>query len=834
QPAELQPIPLANRAGKLALSFAQQRLWFLDHLDHAAGAAYHLPQALRLKGALNTAALHATLDRVIARHESLRTRFELLDGEPVQKIAPADHGFQLAEHDLSGLPEAERAAALERLGEATFAGLFDLAQGPLLRGCLIRLDEDEHVLLITLHHIVSDGWSTGVFAHEVSVLYSAFSQGLADPLPALPIQYADYAAWQRQWLEGAKLLEQTQFWRSHLEGAPSLLNLPLDRPRPAVQRYAGGILACSLPAALSADLHAFSQANGATLFMTLLAGWSSLMLHLSGQSEVVVGTPVANRQRSELEPLIGFFANTLALRVAPEPGETIVQLLARIKTLTLAAYSHQDLPFEQVVSAVQPIRNMSHSPLFQVMLSFNNTPAALLQLPDLSVESLESAHTTTQFDLSLSLIENEGLISGSLQYASDLFDTATVETMLGLYIRVLEAMLADTRQPLGTLLAALPVLARVESTSAAPAAPLPEELPYAAPQGETEQAIARLWQDLFQVERISRHDDFFRLGGISLMAVQMTSRLRKVLGKPVAVRDLFVEPSLAGFARTLDSQSRTGFSNLVPVRRSGSQRPLFLVHPLGGEVQYVRDLAPALDADVPLYGLAASGFAPGEVALPTVEAMAARYLAALREVQAQGPYRIAGWSAGGLIAYEMAHQLLARGERIEFLGIIDASAHPGPVVPETLDEAQFLLSWLPERIEPALRARLEELAAQGAIEPMLTLCQEQGLLPEELNQDIEASQLRRHLGVAYATRLAIGAYVSPPLAVSIALFTAIDQPRSDPTLGWHALLDGRVHITPLPGTHNSLVQAPQVNALGEAIARALCACRQEEANPQNA
>ncbi|WP_191488524.1 non-ribosomal peptide synthetase [Pseudomonas sp. FEN] len=824
-PSEAQSIPVANRSGRLPLSFSQQRLWFLDHLDHAAGAAYHLPMALRLSGSLDKAALQATLDRLVARHETLRTRFELVDGEPLQKIAPADTRFPLAQQDLRTLPQDKRAATLERLGQDNATQLFDLNQGPLLRGLLLQMDDAEHVLLITLHHIVSDGWSNSVLAHEVSVLYSAFSQGHKDPLPALALQYVDYAAWQRQSLDGPALQAQVDFWRQHLEGAPSLLNLPLDRPRPAIQSYAGGIVNCVFSPTLSADLRAFSQAQGSTLFMVLLAGWSVLMSHLSGQADIVVGTPVANRQRPELEALIGFFANTLALRVATERDTRVSDLLGRIKDLTLAAYSHQDLPFEQVVSALQPTRSMSHSPLFQVMLSLDNTPPAPLQLPGLQVQSLDSAHRTTQFDLSLSLVDTAEHIGGSLQYASDLFDTATARAIAELFAKVLENLVSDARQSIGQVLENTPALPRSAHAMALPAtveAAPSEAQPYEAPRGDTEIAIANLWLDLFKLEQVSRHDDFFSLGGISLMAVQMASRLRKVLGKPIAVRDLFIEPTIAGFARTLDGQARSGpRGNLVPIRRTGSQRPLFLVHPLGGEVQYVRDLAPELDPQVPVYGLAASGLASGEIPLTEVAAMATRYLAAIRQVQPQGPYRIGGWSAGGLIAYEMARQLQAGGETLEFLGIIDASARPDQAVPESLSEGQFLMAWLPEQVDPTLLRQLRELAREGAIEAMLTLCMAHRLLPEELPQDVDAGLLRSHLAVAYATRLAIGAYVSPPAPLKLSLFTASGQERNDPMLGWGALLGTPVSLTTLPGTHNTLVKTPYVSALGQAISQAL-------------
>jgi acyl carrier protein len=369
--SSVEPIVPAGRALPLPLplSWAQQRLWFLDRMDPAASAAYHVPAALRLSGRLDRAALRATLDRIVARHEVLRTTLVLdEEGAPVQRIGSASTGFALREHDLSHLAGHELEAAVERYRVDEAAQPFDLAQGPLIRGQLLRLGDEEHVLLLTQHHIVSDGWSIGVLVREVSALYAAFSQGQADPLAPLPIQYADYAAWQRNWLQGERLEKQLGFWKGHLSGAPALLSLPLNRPRPAQRSYAGASVGFVLSADLAASLRALSQAHGVTLFMTLLAGWSTLLSRLSGQDEVVVGTPVANRQRAELEPLIGFFVNTLAVRVRPGEADNVADLLAHIKADTLAAYAHQDLPFEQVVEVLQPQRSLSHSPVFQAML----------------------------------------------------------------------------------------------------------------------------------------------------------------------------------------------------------------------------------------------------------------------------------------------------------------------------------------------------------------------------------------------------------------------------------------------------------------------------------
>ena len=457
--ARLPPLARADRSRPLPLSWPQQRLWFLDQLDHAAGAAYHISAGVRLQGDLDRNALQAALDRIVARHESLRTCFVGIDGQPIQVVVPENAGFNLQQHDLRGMTEREQAAGVNRIGadEATLP--FDLSIGPLIRGRLLQLADDDCILLITQHHIISDGWSTGLLVRELSALYAAFSQDLPDTLPEPALQYADYAVWQRQWLQGLALATQIGFWRQHLDGAPELLELPSDRPRPPQQSYAGGAIGFELSAELTAGLRQLSRRHGCTLFMTLLCGWSILMARLSGQRDVVIGTPVANRQHAEIEALIGFFVNTLALRVVMDDDPSVAQLLEQIKMAALNAYAHQDLPFEQVVEAVKPPRSMSHSPIFQVMLALNNTPKTeALTLPGLCLTPLLRPSTTTQFDLALSLTEVDDVIVASLDYASDLFDAATVERWAGHWQVLLSGMVADDQQRINQL----PLLTQAE------------------------------------------------------------------------------------------------------------------------------------------------------------------------------------------------------------------------------------------------------------------------------------------------------------------------------------------------------------------------------------
>ncbi|WP_247363921.1 non-ribosomal peptide synthetase [Ralstonia pseudosolanacearum] len=444
QGTALPAITVADRGEALPLSFAQQRLWFLAQME-GGSEAYHIPVGLRLKGELDAPALLRALDRIVARHEALRTCFEVQEGQAVQRVASADVGLTLEWVDLS--TEAASEHQLGLLAEAEARVPFDLEQGPLIRGRLVKLGEQEHVLLITMHHIVSDGWSQGVLARELGMLYEAYRSGGEDPLPALPIQYADYAVWQRRWLEGAELQRQGTYWEQALAGAPTLLSLPTDRARPAQQDYAGGSVEVIFDETLSAGLRKLSQRHGTTLFMTVLAGWSALLSRLSGQEGVVVGSPVANRTRSEVESLIGFFVNTLALRVEVS-GATVSELLGRVKAKVLEAQAHQDLPFEQVVERVRPVRSLSHSPVFQAALSWLNTEAVglSLELEGLTIEGVDAGQAAAKFDLTLELRETSAGLAGSLDYATALFDRATIERYLGYLQRLLAAMVENDSQ----------------------------------------------------------------------------------------------------------------------------------------------------------------------------------------------------------------------------------------------------------------------------------------------------------------------------------------------------------------------------------------------------
>ncbi|HEY0097017.1 MAG TPA: condensation domain-containing protein, partial [Archangium sp.] len=434
------PLVRVQRTGALPLSYAQQRLWFLEQLEPGS-AAYNMPMAVRLLGELDVRALEKSFSALVERHEALRTTFTEVEGEPVQVIAEAAE-LRLAVVDLSEVAEAE--AEARRLAEQEAVRPFALATGPLLRVQLLRLSEQTHVLLMTMHHIVSDGWSMGVLVKEMGSLYEAFAAGEASPLKALPVQYADYAAWQRGWLKDEALETQLGYWRKQLEGAPKALELPTDRPRPVVRTARGASQPVRLSREVSEGLVALCRQEGMTPFMGLLAAFQVLLSRYARQQDVSVGSPIAGRSRSELEGLIGFFVNTLVLRTKLEGNPSFREVLGRVRETTLGAYAHQDVPFEKLVEELKPERDMSRTPLFQVMFVLQNTPELERaegrggEEPKLAIRPVEVEGTTAKFDLMLSLGETPHGIAGALEYSTDLFEAGTIERMvehLGVLLR---------------------------------------------------------------------------------------------------------------------------------------------------------------------------------------------------------------------------------------------------------------------------------------------------------------------------------------------------------------------------------------------------------------
>ena len=505
--------PIEPARGDGELSFAQQRLWFFDRLE-PGNPFYNVPVALRLSGRLDQRALAQSLAEVVRRHEALRTTFPGVDGRPAQVIGlPQD--FEVPLVDLSTLPAEEREhEALRRAAEEARRS-FDLARGPLLRAELVRLDVEEHLLLLTMHHIVSDGWSMGVLIRETAALYEAFTKGEPSSLPELTIQYADFAAWQRKWLSGDSLVEQLDYWKKQLAGAPPTLELPVKGVRPPARSYEGATETLLLPKELAARVSELSRREGVTLFMLLLGAFQTLLCRYTGQTDVVVGTSIANRTRAEVEGLIGFFVNALVMRTDVSGDPTFRELLGRVREVALGAYAHQDLPFEMLVEELQPERDLNHTPLFQVMFVLQNAPRQTLELSDLRLSLQDTSSGTSKFDLTLFVQPSGDGLLASVEYSTDLFDANMMRRLLGHFRVLLEGITANPE----LRVAELPLLTEAEQN----------ELVYARNETTAGYPEDACLHELFEEQvTLTPHATALTLNGSSLTYAELNERANRI------------------------------------------------------------------------------------------------------------------------------------------------------------------------------------------------------------------------------------------------------------------------------------------------------------------
>jgi hypothetical protein len=434
-------IPRRESSDCAPLSFAQQRLWFLNQLE-PTNPAYNTPAAVRLQGCLSVEVLERTLSEIIKRHEVLRTTYRTVAGRAVQ-VVNAAQPLRLTLMYLSDLPEAQRGIEARLLAVAEAQRPFDLAHDSVLRASLLRLDRTDHVLLVTIHHIACDGWSMGVLVREVAALYEAFAAGQRPALPELPIQFADFAVWEREWLQGEALSRQLAYWKLRLGGQLPALELPTDRPRPKVPTHHGSSQSFVLPAELSEALKVLSQREGVTLYILLLAAYQTLLYCYTGQEDILVGSPIANRNRAETEGLIGCFINTLVLRTDLSGNPSFRKLLRRVREEVLGAFAHQEVPLEKLVEELRPERTLSRRRFFDIWFVLQNAPMQPLALPGLTLSNFKVERSMAQFDLALSITEVGGEILGSLDYLTDLFDADTIAEMLARFTNLLRGIVAN-------------------------------------------------------------------------------------------------------------------------------------------------------------------------------------------------------------------------------------------------------------------------------------------------------------------------------------------------------------------------------------------------------
>jgi amino acid adenylation domain-containing protein len=660
----LPPLVPSMETGDAPLSFAQQRLWFLDRLEPGT-ATYNLPVAVRLRGALEVEALESALAEIVRRHQALRTTFHEGESGPVQRIAP-EGPFALAAEDLSSLGEAAEAAAFRRLAEEAMRP-FDLETGPVFRAFLLRLAPDnlpgDHLLIANLHHIVSDGWSMGVLVRELSSLYRGA------PLPELPVQYTDWARWQRRWLAGEVLQAELGWWRQELQGLPGQLDLPIDRPRSGVERRRGVRLPVRLGRELTRDLAALARREGATLFTLVLAGFQALLAARSGQDDLAVGSPVAGRTQVEVEGLIGFFANTLVLRsdLRADPGgyPSGYELLRRTRARVLAAHEHQNLPFERLVEELAPARQLGRTPLFEVMLAFQSAGAEPPDLPGIAAELVPVETGTAKLDLLLDLSERDGELTGSLEHDADLFDAVTIDRLVTQFAALLRGLATAPGERISDLL----LLAGVERRQIAAVQNVSPSTPAAwePPQGKLEEEVAAIWAEVLDREEIGRHDSFFDRGGHSLLGVQIVSRVRKAFGVEIPLRALFEEPTVAGLARRIAAAA--GEEGPEPISGAAGAGPA----PLSFAQQRLWFLS-QLDPASPVYNLPAAVRLRGSLDVAALEhalAVVVRRHESLRTrfpVLAGEPVQVVDAAPAGLPSIDLralGRQAEAAARRIE-------------------------------------------------------------------------------------------------------------------------------------------------------------------------
>jgi amino acid adenylation domain-containing protein len=825
---EATAIPRSPRDRPVPVSYSQAPFWVISRL-HPEASLYAAHPTLRFRGPLDAAALEQAFNEVLRRHEALRTTFVEQGGEVVQVIAP-HQARSVPVVDLSGLPAEAREAELLRHAKAESQRPIDLAEGPLMRLQLLRLGPDEHVVLVAMHHIVYDGWSLAVLSRELVTAYLAFTSGRPSPLPDLPIQYADFAAWQRARLDGEVLDKLRGYWLKQLEGLPAL-ELAADHARPAVRTTRVGACEHRLPRQLNQALQQLGNEQGVTKFMALLAAFEVLLHRRSSQEDFAVSTPVAGRLRPETEGLIGCFINDLVLRANLAGDPSVRQLLARVRETVLQGFEHQEMPFMRLVEEFAPPRSPRRCTLVAAELIFHNEPVGAETVPGLELMDSQRPIETEggDSDVSLEVYDLEEGPRLRLCYSADLFEPGTAASILEDFQAVLEAMIANPQQRVSELPGAR---FQAVPSPAAPSAPKPAPT-YVAPRSAVEQDLAAIWARLLKREQVGIHDNFFEVGGNSLLAVLAAEHASTAFGIELPPSTLFLAPTVAALAERIEADGvgrspvgsqapadgerpavfepqspRDGGQSLVSLRVGPALPQLFCCHGMGGHVAVFMPLARALAQGRPVYALQAQGLAPGQQPHDCVEAMADLYGREIRETQPRGPYLLAGWSLGGLIALETARRIRAAGDEVPLVAMLDTYLSQEDFATEELDDYS-VLHWL----APYLKLSLDELKS-------LPLDQQWERIAERAKtaKGAGAADIRRLAAACQAHLAAFARYQPRPYDGRVVLFRAEDNRETDSR--WDSFCT-QVRVETVPGNHYSMLRKPHVQALADRLDRYL-------------
>jgi len=808
-------------------SVAQQRFWILDQLE-PGNTSLNMPLALSLKGDLDTASLKRALNEIVSRHEVLRTTFTSNNGNPVQVIA-AKRLLDLEIVDLSGHPERNAEVDRQMVDEAHIA--FDLERGPLFKSKLIRLAADDHILLLTLHHIICDGWSNGVLVREIGEIYDAFVKGQPSPHDELPVQYADFTVWQQDWLRGDGFEDQLAYWKQQLGNELPTLNIPTDFPRNKNRASFGAIESLLLPQALTRALKTLGQRRDVTPFMIFLAAFNVLLHRYSGQEEILIGSPTANRIQSETEGLIGAFANTLLLRSDLSGDPSFNELLYRVKDVSLGAFSNQTIPFEKVVETIRPATNARKGgQLFQVLFIFQTAFMQPVELDCLSIKPIRSVSPGSIFELSLGVVERLEGTRLQLEYNTDLFKAETIRFMLEDLQSILQAGVLDTNGKISELLrSTTPIRSRDEKENEAVAETfLPSKImadPNLDESERIEATLTEIWQDVLHVQPIGPNDDFFDLGGHSLLAARLFDEVSKRLKVNLPLATLFTATTIRQVAELIRKvRPKDVWTSLVPINPEGTKPPLFLMHAAGGNVLFYKDLAARLGDDQPCYGMQAVGLSGHQSAYDRIEDMAAHYIKEIRGVQPKGPYYVGGSSLGGVIAYEAGMQLRKLGEEVKLIALIDTWAPGYPKLVPGTSRISVKFFAFTDRIlhhidtlrilEPGRRwTYVEAKAAKAKNQIRRKYRQTKRKIANGVLKSLGRPLPDALVATQNAIQAATSAYRPVPYQGDVVLFRASKRSRvlcHDDTLGWSNFVKGRLDIHEVNGSHGSIVVEPRV------------------------
>ena len=854
-------VPITRRTGApgapLPLSFSQERLWFLEQLEPDS-PNYNVPLAFRWEGVLDTVALAQSFKQLEMRHETLRTRFEERAGRPVQIVA-AEGRAPFILIDFTGFSPGDE-NHLRLLNQDTHRP-FQLDRDPLLRVSLYRLRPNLHILLMNMHHIIADGWSMETLYLELKAFYRAQQAQTKPDLPPLPVQYGDFAVWQRQNFADASLERQRDYWRQQLSGIPPYITLPLDKPRPEIQTFNGAVLGFRISNDLTRAAETLCLQKGFTLFMVTSAIYAHWLARISGQTDLCVGTPIANRTHSKLEGLIGFFVNTLVLRFQlNEQEQSFTQCLEHVRKMALGAYTHQDMPFEQLVEHLQPPRDLGRSPLFQVIFTFDTGRGGGvgegLGLPGINHCLQRFDYRVAKFELTLNLTRDKNGLQGDLVYHTDLFLPETAKAMVASFQALFKALITHPEQPTATLLKKdITPFPKPLYDGLAPNNPRKTSISEGSGQGRQasrsepdsgvtappvsqrpdplEGILTDIWQELLSRKNLNRHDDFFAIGGHSLMAVRLVDKIRQQWGVTLPLSGLFKARTLAAMAtlisssmkrspenaqKTKKSSRQKDASSLVEISPGGKGRPLFLVHPVGGNVLCYAGLSLYLGKNRPVYGLQSIGLMGTKSPLTEIPAMATLYLKEILRLQPKGPYLVAGWSLGGIIAFEMARQLRKQRKTVK-LFMLDSVA-PHLLNSGNQPEEADLLHWFAQDLaglagKPATLSKQDLAKLTGEQRFSKVLQEATGWLPE--NCDVE--QIENLYRVFRANCHGVLQYKPGPTKGKVTLFRA-EHPRENfpKHMGWKPFAKGKLQVIPITGDHYTMLHGEHLSKLAKRLA----------------